>query len=121
SQYTEAYGSPDFDFTKPLPKALRQIFVSHSLLFLGCSLEQDRTLTLFQKVCNDKQFEIPDHFAILPAPPDTANKSAKEGRLLNLRIRPIWYPVGKHEFVGLYLSLVADMVDGRLSSFWGTP
>jgi hypothetical protein len=42
-QYDQAYGSP-VDFKKPLPRALRQIFVSHSLLFLGCSLERDWTL-----------------------------------------------------------------------------
>lgn len=34
-QYEGAYGNP-FDFTKPLAKALRQIYVSQSLLFIGC-------------------------------------------------------------------------------------
>ena len=58
SQYTQSYGSP-LDFSKALPKALRQIFVSHSLVFLGCSLEQDRTLDLFQKVYDDKQSRFP--------------------------------------------------------------
>lgn len=40
AQYADGYGNP-FDFHKPLPKALRQVFVSQSLLFLGCSMEQD--------------------------------------------------------------------------------
>lgn len=118
-QYAQAYGSPEFDFTKPLPRALRQIFVSHSLLFLGCSLEQDRTLELFQKVCNDRQFEIPDHYAIIPLPVDPTEKNNKEGRLLNLRIRPIWYPIvnNTHELVEKYLTLAVEMAEGRITSF----
>ena len=66
-QYADGYGDP-FDFTKPLPRALRQIFVSHSLFFLGCSLESDKTLELFTHVCDQGDFEIPNHFAILPEP-----------------------------------------------------
>ena len=46
---TTAEAGP-FDFHKPLPKALRAVvFVSQSLLFLGCSLEQDWTMELFGK------------------------------------------------------------------------
>jgi hypothetical protein len=115
SQYTQSYGSP-MDFSRALPKALRQIFVSHSLLFLGCSLEQDRTLELFQKVYDDKEFDIPDHFAILPQPADPLIKSAKETRLLKLNIRPIWYPHTNHELVEKYLTLAADMAEGRFNS-----
>jgi hypothetical protein len=33
----------------PLPKALRQVFISQSLLFVGCRLEQDWTLELLGK------------------------------------------------------------------------
>jgi hypothetical protein len=116
SQYTEGYGSP-FDFKKPLPRALRQIFVSHSLLFLGCSLEKDRTLDLFQKVIDDKEFEVPDHFAILPEPSGAESKNQKEGRLLALKIRPLWYPSGEHEFVERYLALAVDMAEGRINPF----
>ncbi|HLJ26500.1 MAG TPA: SIR2 family protein [Candidatus Angelobacter sp.] len=117
NQYTESYGVP-LDFAKPLPKALRQIFVSHSLLFLGCSLEQDRTLELFQKICDDKQFDIPDHFAILPLPADNSSKIVKESRLLKLNIRPLWYsPFNNHELVEKYLALAVDMADGRIAPF----
>jgi hypothetical protein len=116
TQYNDAYGLP-FDFGKPLPRALRQIFVSQSLLFLGCSLEKDRTLELFQHVLNDGQFEVPDHFAILPEPVTTADKSQKESRLLPLKIRPIWYPHGKHEFVEQYLALAIALAEERIGPF----
>ncbi|MEW5623404.1 SIR2 family protein [Pseudomonas putida] len=91
AQYQAAYGEP-LAFQNQLPRALRQIFISHSLLFLGCSLEQDKTLDLFKSVIDEAAFEIPDHFALLnesAAPPDRARK---EARLLQLKIRPLWYP-----------------------------
>lgn len=34
-QYDEAYGDEGLDYTKPLAKVLRQVFISHSLVFLG--------------------------------------------------------------------------------------
>ncbi len=89
-QYQEAYGDP-VDFRKPLPRALRQIFISHSLLFLGCSLEQDRTLELFQSIVDEAAFEIPDHFAILPRLDAADARAEKASRLLRLKIQPLWY------------------------------
>lgn len=112
AQYTAGYGDP-FDFKKPLPRALRQIFVSHSLLFLGCSLEQDKTMDLFKAVKDQQEFSVPDHYAILEDPADPAVKAAKQSRLLTLEIRPLWYPNGKHEFVESYLQLAIDAAEGR--------
>ena len=91
SQYREAYGDP-LAFQNQLPRALRQIFISHSLLFLGCSLEQDKTLELFKSVIDEAAFEIPDHFALLNEPGNAQERVQKEARLLKLRVRPLWYP-----------------------------
>ena len=117
AQYKESYGEP-LDFKKPLPKALRQIFISHSLLFLGCSLEQDRTLDLFKEICNEEKFDIPDHFAVMPLPKDPVAKKAKESRLLRMGIRALWYPPdNNHEMVEKYLALVAEVAEGRITAF----
>ncbi|TDV30464.1 SIR2 family protein [Stenotrophomonas sp. CC22-02] len=89
-QYRVAYGEP-LSFQNQLPRALRQIFISHSLLFLGCSLEQDKTLDLFKSVVDEAAFEIPDHFALLNEPATPQERAQKEARLLQLKIRPIWY------------------------------
>jgi len=121
AQYNYAYGDDaSFDYTRPLAKTLRQIFVSHSLLFLGCSLEQDRTLGLFQDVVNSRAFDIPDHFALLVKPSDHIKCLAKEEMLQQAKIRPIWYPVinsedGKSDYSGLekLLKLAIDSADGR--------
>lgn len=96
SQYEAAYGNP-FAFQNQLPKALRQIFITHSMLFLGCSLEQDRTLDLFKFVVDDAAFEIPDHFALLNDPGIQQERVAKEARLIKLKIRPLWYPTPEGE------------------------
>lgn len=90
AQYQAAYGEP-FAFQNQLPRALRQIFISHSLLFLGCSLEQDKTLDLFKSVVDEAAFEIPDHFALLNEPTTQQERARKEDRLLQLKIRPLWY------------------------------
>jgi hypothetical protein len=96
AQYEAAYGQP-LAFQNQLPRALRQIFISHSLLFLGCSLEQDKTLDLFEFVINEAAFEIPDHFALLNEPRTPQERAAKEARLLKLRIRPLWYSTPEGE------------------------
>lgn len=90
-QYHAAYGEGGFAFQNQLPRALRQIFISHSLLFLGCSLEQDKTLDLFKSVVDEGAFEIPDHFALLNEPHTPQERARKEARLLQLKIRPLWY------------------------------
>lgn len=94
AQYQAAYGGAGgeaFAFQNQLPRALRQIFISHSLLFLGCSLEQDKTLDLFKSVVDEAAFEIPDHFALLNEPATPQDRARKEDRLLQLKIRPLWY------------------------------
>jgi hypothetical protein len=113
--YDTAYGSA-LDFSKPLPRSLRQIFISYSLLFIGCNMEHDRTLDVFKHTCDDGQFDIPDHFAIMPDPVDPAKKASKEARLLQLHIRPIWYPAGEHQLVEDLLALAVDITEDRVRS-----
>ncbi|RYG98780.1 MAG: hypothetical protein EON58_06085 [Alphaproteobacteria bacterium] len=114
AQYDNGYGTP-FDFHKPLPKALRQLFVSQSLLFLGCSLEQDWTLKLFEQAKIADEYAIPNHFAILPAPADSQARQLKASRLLGLNIQPLWYPAEAHEYVERYLQLLIDAKDRRIN------
>ena len=116
TQYADGYRrAGEFDFHKPLPKALRQVFVSQSLLFLGCSLEQDWTLELFEKAKQADEYAIPNHYAILPAPEKASAKQEKATRLLTLNIQPLWYPAGEHEFVERYLQFIVDVAERRIS------
>lgn len=115
-QYKDAYGDDGIDYTKPLSKVLRQIFISHSLLFLGCSLSQDMTMTLFKDVVDKQEFNIPDHYAILPKPTNHEIYLAKETQLLNTKIRPIWYSVGEdgnHQLLEAIMQLLVDCAKGK--------
>jgi SIR2-like domain len=115
-QYAAAYGETGIDFTKPLAKTLRQIFVSSSLLFLGCSLEQDRTLALFEAVVAGAEFDVPEHFAIVSKSAAHDEHQAKETRLLKMKIRPIWYEVDadrNHTKLDQLLKYAVDCAAGR--------
>lgn len=113
NQYEEAYGEP-FDFQKPLPKALRQIYISQSLFFLGCSLDQDWTMELFKTAKEGDGYQVPTHYALLAAPADAQVKQQKETRLLALNIQPIWYPDGQHELIERILDLIVDVAEKRV-------
>ncbi len=116
SQYNEAYGTEEIDFSKQLPRSLRQIYISYSLLFIGCSLEQDRTLDLFQSVKAQGHFEIPSHFALLPES-EGEDKATKMGRLLDMNIRPIWYESKDkdHSMLEKLLLLAIDVAEKKFS------
>ena len=111
-QYEDAYGDP-YDFQKPLPKALRQIYISQSLFFLGCGLEKDWTMDLFKLAKDEDGYQVPTHYALLAAPEDAQAKQEKETRLLSLNIRPLWYPAGQHDLVERVLDLISDVAEKR--------
>lgn len=114
SQYKDAYGETKIDYTKQLPRTLRQIFISHSLLFIGCSLYQDKTLEVFQDIIDSKSFDIPSHFSIMPS---SSNLNGKESSLLDLKIQPIWYEVTGHDHSQLeeMLHFSIDCAKGKVS------
>jgi len=123
SQYDEAYGNDCLDYTKPLAKVLRQIFISHSLLFLGCSLAKDRTLELFIDVVNSDTFDIPPHFALLPEIADHSEKLGKEELLMRAKIQPIWYQTEtnddstlNHSQLTEILAFAIDCASGKASA-----
>jgi hypothetical protein len=85
-------------------------------LFLGCSLEQDKTLELFKEVKDGGQFEIPDHFALISEPDEVIEKQSTENRLLDIKIRPIWYKSDdQHVMATKLIALAADVAERRLS------
>jgi hypothetical protein len=110
SEYAKAYGdSGDIDLDRPLPKTLRRLFMSYSLLFLGCSLSADRTLATFTKVAQlEGPDSLPHHYALLPCPPDEAKRQTMDQRLADAHITPLWYPDGEHEHVEEILGLLID-------------
>lgn len=89
------------DFTLILPKLLRLMLSGRPLLFLGCSLAQDRTMAVLHSVVAD--LPAIAHYAVVERPDDPAAFHRKARCLSEHGIRPVWYAAGRHEQVGAIL------------------
>lgn len=105
-EYEENYGANEIDYSKQIPKTLRKIFSSFSVLFCGCSLVGDRYLKVLQDVFEVDQDFAPEHFAILNAPPDQDEKILRDRFLAGHGISPIWYADGDWDAPGEILKLL---------------
>lgn len=100
AQYDQAYGVAELDLHRPVPKILSRYYRNNSLLFIGCSLRNDRTLQVFQATkASAGDVLFPQHFAIEQAPEALGALVARNGELSRLGITAIWYPKGQHEKV----------------------
>lgn len=111
NQYETAYGNGAIDLTRPIPQALDYYFRNSSLLFLGCSLNQDRTVQVFDAImarARDEAADLPQHFAIEQCPGDEAAITARNAELLRLGITPIWFPAREFDFLEGILRMVRN-------------
>ncbi len=94
------------------------IFIKTNIfLFLGCSLNQDRTVSLMANALNGLKGNY--HYAFIASPALTHFGAADEGqlqqeeairtRLERFHIRPIWYPEGEHSYVRKFLEVLSKM------------
>lgn len=93
NQYDTAYGT-DIDLSLPIPKLLEFHFTSNSLLFLGCSLNNDRTVDVFRKIKAQARIDgktLPSHFSIEQAPELEADIVKRNNNLLKIGVTPIWF------------------------------
>lgn len=105
AQYDEAYGEKALDLTKPIPKLLQYYFKNNSLLFIGCSLNSDRTVEVFRTVKQASgDFDFPTHFSIEQAPESLKDLQNRNSELINIGITPIWFPKGAFDTVTEILS-----------------
>jgi len=113
SQYDEYYGKDlNSEYVTFMSNALSQ----NILLFLGCSLEVDRTMQLLEKVALSQHRK---HYAVLECPSDSFEDDIfheKRKRLSNMGITCLWYPNRRHEFVDVILKEIknhtADEIKG---------
>ena len=112
SEYEQHYGSSvvsAIDFKLPLPRLFHNILIGSSLLFVGCSLNTDRTVATLAEVARQSPEMV--HFAILEHPATIA-KQRKLGRdLAAHNILPIWYPWGRHDLIEPLLASLASKVN----------
>lgn len=112
-QYDEAYGDGGIDLTRPIPKLLEYYYKNSSLLFLGCSLNNDRTVQVFRAIKQGIEQKhgdivIPQHFAIEQAPETEQGLSDRNAYLANLGVTGIWYEKGQFEYVEEMLRLARN-------------
>ena len=97
AQYDLAYGEDQLDLDRAIPKMLRYYFTNNSLLFIGCSLNNDRTIQVFRQVKAEAgDFSFPQHFCIEQTPDDIKSLIARNSELARLGITAIWYPKTLH-------------------------
>ena len=97
-QYERFYGSAvagEIDLSEPLPQALRLMFLARSVLFLGCSLKEDRYLRMLKRLVSEGM-RTPVHFAVLE---DKGDMSDRRRTLANSRIFPIFFPKGRFDLI----------------------
>lgn len=96
SDYQKYYGKrPSAPaLSLPLPRLLQQVVLGRALLFLGSSLNRDRTVSVLARLARD--FRAVAHYAIV----EQGDPFHERARYLSeLNIRPIWYPKGSHHVV----------------------
>ncbi len=119
--YDSVYGdSILIDVGTAFTKLLETIYTNNVLLFLGCSLEADRTMKVLEMLLrNQKRDQY--HYAFMELPKETENvenpyepiyfkdgdklsvMADLERSLSNRKIRVIWFPYGKYEAIELLL------------------
>ncbi len=74
-----------------------RVIFHDSLLFLGASLNVDRTILKMEEIASDKGHDtLPRHYAFLELK-DADNRSERKRALGRANIFPIWYPESEHD------------------------
>ncbi len=109
NQYDQAYGESGIDMTRPIPKLLEYYYKNSSLLFLGCSLNNDRTIQVFRAIKQQVgDIVIPQHFAIEQTPETEQGLSDRNAYLAGLGITGIWFEKGQFDCVEAILRLARN-------------
>ncbi|MAY01826.1 MAG: hypothetical protein CMQ38_02465 [Gammaproteobacteria bacterium] len=109
NQYDRAYGNDQVDLSLPIPKLLQYYYMNSSLLFLGSSLNSDRTVQVFSAIKeNIGDRVIPQHFTIEQAPETEEELVERNAELTSLGITPIWFEKGQFDFVEGILRLARN-------------
>lgn len=106
SQYVREYGHSDptrVNLNRAVPTVLGQALAARPLLFLGCSLKTDRTITVIGRLARKMPGTV--HFALM-SESDTSAERRKQLELWN--IRPIFYPAGQYDKIEKILRCLAQ-------------
>lgn len=116
NQYDEAYGNGSLNMHKPIPKLLAYHYKNSSLLFLGCSLRNDRTVQVFKAIKEGmgEEDESKQHFSIEQSPESLEEIAQRNAELAKLGITPIWFEKERYELVESMLRLAKNELRHRV-------
>jgi hypothetical protein len=103
----------DGSSTATVSAQLERILIRGQLLFLGCSLNADRVLTLLAAV--NLRYGNIVHYAVVQRPVSNDAFVARSLFLSRRGIRPIWYPTGEHALVEGLIRYLAEKAAARAS------
>lgn len=108
-QYDAAYGADDIDLSLPIPKLLDYYFRNNSLLFLGCSLQNDRTIQVFKAIkASHHGDDLPQHFVVESCPESLEALRSRNAFLAGLGLTGIWFETKRYECVEGILRLARN-------------
>jgi hypothetical protein len=105
TEYDSAYTD-----SSPLTETMKQALRSNTFLFLGCSLNEDRTMRLMESLASEVR-QLHPHYALLPLSGDDGERRTRQRFLADRNIFPIWYPDGEYDesIEALFVKLLSDM------------
>lgn len=108
-QYDAAYGAGEIDLSLPIPKLLDYYYRNNSLLFLGCSLHNDRTIQVFKAIkASHHGDDLPQHFVVESCPESLEELRSRNAFLASLGLTGIWFETKRYECVEGILRLARN-------------
>lgn len=104
-QYDNAYGVTSenkIDYNNDFPSNLGKIMISKTLLFLGCSLKNDRTLHVLNSIMQSFGNKV-QHYAFMELSASEEENIKTERRLSKYCISVIWFPSKEYEAINTLL------------------
>jgi NAD-dependent SIR2 family protein deacetylase len=107
NQYDQAYGNHEINLALPIPKLLDYHYRNSNLLFLGSSLNNDRTVQVFKTIKEKyaEEYDGPRHFSIEQVPEDLVGLRDRNEYLARIGIKAIWFEKGQYDTIEAVLRL----------------
>ncbi|WIM84661.1 SIR2 family protein [Gallibacterium anatis] len=97
-----------YDENNNIKNCIQALF-SQSVLFLGCSLNTDRTITELTNIVKNNSSSIPKHYAFLSCQELSDDERKQKRKILNqANIYPIWYDGDHDECIEALLEKLAE-------------
>jgi formylglycine-generating enzyme required for sulfatase activity len=110
SDYKKHYGDSESNIDQNLflPSLLQQMLTSRTILFVGCSLNKDKSVESMGKAASEHPAMA--HYAIVEKPESIEEIHNRVRQLSNYSIRPIWYPRGQYDIIEQILSYLVEQI-----------